>query len=144
MPVEKLSKSDLDALSEIEQATYPDPWGRDMLSCAWTEPHCSGIKFTVSGEMCGYLITRTLPPELEILNIAVSQKFRRQGIARDMMTWVMAEGKQRGCTDVFLEVRPSNIAAIKLYEFFGFSAIHTRKKYYRDKEDAWVMGAKLA
>lgn len=114
-----------------------------MLACAWTQPHCGGIKFTSNGETCGYLITRTLPPEMEILNIAVSSKFRRQGIAHAMMTWVLEVGKRRGCTDVYLEVRVSNAAAIKLYESFGFSVIHTRKKYYSDKEDALVMGAKL-
>lgn len=143
MPVEVLSKSDLETLVTIEQATYPDPWGRDMLSCAWTQPSCGGIKFTSNGETCGYLMTLTVPPEMEVLNIAVSQKFRRQGIAREMMAWVLEEGKRRGCTDVFLEVRVSNVAAIKLYESFGFSAIRTRKKYYRDKEDALVMGAKF-
>lgn len=114
-----------------------------MLACAWSKPHCDGVKFTLNGEVCGYLMTLTLPPEMEILNITVSQKFRRQGIARDMMTWVLEEGIRRGCTDAFLEVRVSNVAAIKLYESFGFSVIHTRKKYYRDKEDALVMGAKL-
>lgn len=114
-----------------------------MLACAWTKPHCSGIKLTRDGETCGYLMTLSVPPEMEILNIAVSPKFRRQGIARAMMAWVLEDGRRQGCTEVFLDVRVSNLAAIKLYEFFGFSAIRTRKRYYRNGEDAMVMMAKL-
>lgn len=144
MPVEALSKSDLETLASIEKASYPDPWSRDMLACAWSKPHCGGIKWTSNGELCGYLITMTVPPGIEILNIAVAPKFRRHGIARKMMTWVVEEGRRQGCSDIFLEVRFSNNAAIKLYESFGFSAINTRKRYYRDGEDALVMGVKLA
>lgn len=143
MPVERLSLSDIDAIEAIEQASYPDPWSRDMLSCAWTDPHHGGIKWVSNGRLCGYLITLTVPPETEILNIAVSPHDRRQGIARKMMAWALDEGRRQGCTEAFLEVRVSNGAAIKLYECFGFSAIRIRRKYYRDGEDALVMRAKL-
>lgn len=143
MPVEKLSPSDLETLVTIEQASYPDPWSRDMLACAWTEPNYKGVKYVSGGEICGYLITLTLPPEMEILNIAVSPKFRRHGIAREMMDWVLDDGKRQGCSKAFLEVRISNAAAIKLYESFGFSVMSTRKNYYRDGEDCFVMGTNL-
>ncbi len=143
MQVNPLSPSDLEALVAIENASYPDPWSREMLACAWTKPHCGGIKYLSNGEMAGYLITLTVPPVIEILNIAVPVKFRRHGIARQMMTWVLDDGKRQGCTEAFLEVRASNAAAIALYESFGFSAIRTRKTYYRDGEDAFVMRATL-
>ncbi len=143
MPVEPLSKSDLDAIFLIEQASYPDPWDREMLSSAWTQPYYGGIKFVSDGEICGYLIALTVPPEVEILNISVAPNFRRQGIARKMMTRTLEDGRRQGCVQVYLEVRASNTPAIKLYESLGFTVIYTRQKYYRDGEEGLVMRARL-
>lgn len=143
MPVEPLSPSDLPAIMAIENRSFVTPWTEEMYRGVFSDSYLNGIKWVENDEIRGYFVYGLLLPTLEIMNVVVSPDHRREGIGRKMMTWVLAEGKQRGCTEAFLEVRVSNAAAIKLYESFGFSVIHTRKKYYRDGEDGLVMGMNL-
>ena len=85
----------------------------------------------------GFIVSRALSEdEREILNLAVSPDFRRQGIARALCETIM-DGFRGG---VYLEVRESNHAARKLYESLGFEAVGSRQKYYNSPpEDAIVM-----
>jgi ribosomal-protein-alanine N-acetyltransferase len=144
MPVEPLSPSDLPAIMAIENRSFATPWTEEMYRGVLSDSYLNGIKWVVDGEIRGYFVYGLLVPTLEIMNVVVSPDHRREGIGRHMMSWVLDEGKRRGCTEAFLEVRVSNAAAIKLYESFSFSVIHTRPKYYRDGEDGLVMGLKLS
>ncbi|MCW5965834.1 MAG: GNAT family N-acetyltransferase [Bryobacterales bacterium] len=91
----------------------------------------------VSNGIAGFAIARTVAPgEFELLNLAVTLKFRRRGVAEELIRqlFLFSPG------DWFLEVRETNSSAIQLYEKIGFSRIGTRASYYADsKEDAIVM-----
>ena len=74
----------------------------------------------------------------EIGTIAVDPEYRRQGIATLLFIKLLVAIKERGATFMVLEVRPSNTAAINLYEGFGFEIVEREKNFYGD-EDAWIM-----
>ena len=78
--------------------------------------------------------------QAEVMHIAVEPEFRGQGIGTILFGELINAVKNRGATSITLEVRPSNTAAIKLYENFGLRSVGRRKNYYRDNdEDALIM-----
>ena len=83
-------------------------------------------------EIAGFLIYSD-NFEVEILRICISIKYRRRGIAKNLLQ-LLPKNQQ-----ILLEVRQNNISAIKLYQQFGFQQIAIRKKYYQNNENAIVM-----
>lgn len=82
---------------------------------------------------------RLISGELQILDIAVRPEHRRQGHGQRLLEALLQTAKQRGCSIAMLEVSKHNIAAIQLYERFGFKAVHERKAYYSDGSDALLL-----
>ena len=92
----------------------------------------------------GYTIVLLTPPESELANLAVSRLMQHQGLGRRLLSEVVGVARERGCKEMFLEVRASNAAAIALYSAEGFAAVGRRVRYYaRPIEDAIVMRAAL-
>lgn len=91
-----------------------------------------------------FVVVRVLPPEAEIWDIAVSPAFRRFGLGGRLLEAAASEMGRRGVERVFLEVRPSNVAAVRFYERHGFTRSGTRRDYYSHPcEDAWVMSGSV-
>jgi ribosomal-protein-alanine N-acetyltransferase len=138
----KLKLRDLNAIEEIERASYPTPWSRSMFAGELAKPAsiCLGAVDSERDELVGYLIISRYVDAWHVMNIAVAPEHRRHGIARGLMERlfeVTAPDAQRGYT---LEVRVSNEAAIRLYEALGFRARGIRRGYYTDnREDALIM-----
>jgi ribosomal-protein-alanine N-acetyltransferase len=92
------------------------------------------------GELVGYAFVSRYVDAWHVMNIAVRPEFRRRGIARTLLERlfeVTAADPRRGYT---LEVRVSNVEAIRLYERLGFEARGIRRGYYTDnREDALIM-----
>jgi len=78
-----------------------------------------------------------------LVSIAVSEEYRRQGIATALLKKSMAEVRLKNVTKYVLEVRVSNYNAINLYEAFNFDTANIKKKYYRDGENAYYMVKKV-
>lgn len=96
-----------------------------------------GIK---KNSVIGYSLTRLMQPEAEILNIAIDDIFRKQGIGTSLLDKTIAELHIRNFELVWLEVRASNTAAKSIYVRRGFSLVGTRKSYYSNPvEDAELM-----
>ena len=87
----------------------------------------------------GVLQWRNLGEELEILELAVSTKHRRQGHASFMLENFLREAAHTGERQIYLEVRESNLPAIGLYTKFGFSRAGRRPNYYRDPTEAALL-----
>jgi len=88
------------------------------------------------GRVAGFIVVRVISPdETEILNVAVAPEFRRQGIAGRLVQYVL----ETHPGNVYLEVRQSNLAALKLYESRGFHQISRREKYYSDPAEAAIV-----
>jgi ribosomal-protein-alanine N-acetyltransferase len=139
----RLAPRDLDAIDEIERASYPTPWSRSMFAGELSKPSsiCLGA-FDVDGggALVGYAIVSRYVDAWHVMNIAVAPAWRRRGIAvalLDRLFEATVSDSRRGYT---LEVRVSNEAAILLYERMGFHRRGIRRGYYTDnREDALIM-----
>ena len=86
--------------------------------------------------VAGFLVSRTLVEgETELLNLAVTPEFRRQGVARKLVKSLLAESPGV----VYLEVRESNRAARKFYDHMGFQEVSSRPGYYQDPPEAAIV-----
>ena len=93
----------------------------------------------LNGEVIAVLQWRHLGEEAEILDVAVPTRHRRKGYARFLLKNFLALAQKRGTSEIFLEVRESNVAALALYREFGFEATGRRPNYYRDPMEAALL-----
>ena len=135
--------TDLKAIEVIEKSSFSDPWNVKMLSDAFLSNGFIGLTCEENGEILGYAFGKTVLNEGEIELIAVEKKHRKKGIGGALLNEFLAAVKERGVTDVFLEVRRSNAKAQSLYEKAGFTYIAVREKYYGGVEDALIMKKRL-
>lgn len=91
----------------------------------------------------GYAFLSVGAGEAHLLNLAVAPEFQNRGVGRALLAYVLQKGEQMGLERMFLEVRPSNHAAINLYDEAGFNEIGRRPGYYPapngTREEAIVM-----
>ena len=143
--IRPMGKADIDAVMAIELSVYTYPWtNRIMADCMRVGYHCSIGE--VDGVLASYCIMSTGAGEAHILNLCVAEEFQRRGLGQLLLTNMLDEAKKEGIKDIFLEVRPSNHAAIILYERLGFNQMGTRKDYYPAKngrEDAVILAKNL-
>jgi ribosomal-protein-alanine N-acetyltransferase len=137
----RIQVHDLDAVDDIERASYPTPWSRSMFAAELQKPGSLSLgAYRESGELVGYLIVSRYVDAWHVMNIAVAPEYRRRGIGKELLEWlfgVTGGDPRRGYT---LEVRVSNADAIRLYERLGFEARGIRRGYYTDnREDALIM-----
>lgn len=98
----------------------------------------------VVSEIEGFLVARRIADDIEILNLAVRSDARRRGVGSELLRESFGWGKSFGAPTVVLEVRESNLAALRFYEHHGFKAVGRRKQYYiAPIEDALVLKTKL-
>lgn len=135
-----MSQNDLDAVNAIEMQAFQDPWSKqDFINELESNPYsCIYVK-EINGEVVAYVDLWIAFENAEIANIAVKKEFLHQGIASELMQYCLQKIQQSKCENFTLEVRVSNMNAIKLYEKFGFQTVSKRKKYYADGEDAYLM-----
>ncbi|HXX43524.1 MAG TPA: GNAT family N-acetyltransferase [Candidatus Acidoferrales bacterium] len=96
------------------------------------------------GVVRGFLVARRIGGDLEILNFAVHPDSRRRGVGAGLLQQSFAWGKTFGAEKSLLEVRASNLGALRFYEKHGFEVIGRRKQYYvAPVEDALVLSAPL-
>lgn len=89
---------------------------------------------------CGFLVAQSNGPEWELENVAVRPEFRRRGLGRELLSALLAAARLQAAERIFLEVRESNDAAIRLYQANGFQLLSRRHAYYLNPpEDALIM-----
>jgi ribosomal-protein-alanine N-acetyltransferase len=138
----KLKLRDLNAIEEIERAAYPTPWSRSMFAGELAKPSsiCLGAIDSDENALIAYLIISRYVDAWHVMNIAVADRYRRRGIASQLMERLFEITARDGRRGYTLEVRVSNEAAIRLYEGLGFRARGVRRGYYTDnREDALIM-----
>ena len=141
-----MSQDDLDAVIAIEQTAYSHPWTRGnfrdslnplfMAQCLWLD-----------GELLGYFLAMHGVEEMHLLNITVAPDRQGQGWAHMMLDALSLMSRHAGAQWLWLEVRQSNLRALKVYERYGFKQVSIRKDYYPagrlQREHAVVMSLKL-
>jgi len=137
----KMAAGDLEEVIEIERAVYSHPWTRgnfiDSLNAGY---HCRTHRF--GSELVGYSILMVAVGEAHLLNLSVSGSRHRQGLGTALLRETLRIARENGARHLFLEVRPSNLAGIALYEKSGFRRIAERHGYYPahvGREDALVL-----
>jgi ribosomal-protein-alanine N-acetyltransferase len=137
-----VSLSEIDAVLAIEEASFTNPWTREMYLA---ELQNTGVSFfylarDLERRTIGFCSVWRVLDELHINNLAVLPAYRRAGIGAALLTHVLDAGARMGARRATLEVRRSNEAARQLYERFGFSVVGVRHGYYSNPvEDALVL-----
>ena len=136
----KMNFDDIKSVAEIEFKTFSLPW---RLEDFWHEvinQDSESIVGELDGKVIAYACAWLSFNEADVANIAVEENFRGCGIGKKLFAELLNRVKLRGVKAVTLEVRVSNIAAIKLYESFGMRGVGVRKNYYcNPEEDALIM-----
>lgn len=127
-------KEDIADIAKIEKACFAEAWSEQMLEDSFLHG-CRFIVCEANNKIVGY---GGLYNTGDITNIAVLSEYRGQGLGNEIVCGLLDLAKEENLQTLFLEVRVSNVVAIKLYEKFGFKQIDTRKKYYKDGEDALI------
>ena len=141
LTIRDMQRGDLAAVCAIEQASYPYPWSRGIFSdCLRVGYRCHVI--TDEHSVLGYAIVSLALDEAHLLNLCIDPERRRHGLAATLLEHLLAEVGIAGKDRLFLEVRPSNRGARRLYQQYGFRAIGRRPGYYPTpdgREDALVL-----
>lgn len=141
--LEAMQADDLSAVLEIENAVYPHPWSRANFLDSLHGGHEAWVLRDDNGVLLGYFLIMLVVDEAHLLNISVRGDLHGRGIGRLLLDKVAQMAREKGMASILLEVRPSNVRAIMLYERFGFVQIGRRKAYYpaadNAREDAVVM-----
>lgn len=139
--ITEMRQSHLDQMAELEKICFSLPWSRDMLADELSNKHAKYyVAVTEDGRVAGYIGMHVVLDEGYITNVATAPEFRRQGIAKALITKVLEYCRSKGMIYITLEVRESNAGAIALYESFGFRKIGKRADYYQKPlEDALIM-----
>lgn len=135
-------RADLPMVMAVERLSFASPWTERMFSEELANDWSS---FWVAEEtdpprVSGFMVFWRAYDEIHLLNIAVAPERRRHGVARAMMDGMLGQARAHAASHVLLEVRPSNLAALRLYQGLGFRPVSVRPRYYADNgEDAIVM-----
>lgn len=140
-----MQQHDIDRVYAIEISAHRAPWSRDILSdCVLVGYDCRVIELESSAEkqIVGYIICRNSFNVCHILNLCVAVSEQGKGYGKLLLQAVLDSLVKSGLDEVLLEVRPSNVAALKLYEKFGFKKERVKRGYYKDEhgsEDAILL-----
>lgn len=139
-----MEERDLNSVLKIERLSFPNPWRLTTfigelynypISVAYVIDHI------LNKNVVGYIILWFLQEQVQISNFAIHPDYRKAGLGQTVLNHVLNKVKHQGAREIFLEVRPSNQAAIALYKKLGFEVLGREENYYRSpEEDALIMG----
>ena len=139
MHIRPWEEKDIDAIAEMEERCFSDPWKKSDLANVVKYPFYQSFLAEEGGQVCGYGCLIVLFEDAELANIAVSPDVRGKGVGKALMESMHEKAKALGAERMLLEVRVSNASAIGLYEKYGYHRYGIREKYYADGEDAYLM-----
>src|SRR4051812_48666241 len=130
--------SDILAVMEIDRQSLPTPWSEFVWREELSSPFSLYLVLEEEGTLSGHIGLKLIFGEAHIMTLAVHPERRRRGFARTLIKAALAAPVSAGVKRVYLEVRPSNLAARALYCSLGFGETGVRPSYYGD-EDALLM-----
>jgi ribosomal-protein-alanine N-acetyltransferase len=141
-----MHKDDVPAILKIEAQNYDFPWSEGVFDDCFTAINYSCWVCEDADTIIGYAILSVGAGEAHVINLSVSPAVQGQGIGQKMMDHLIKIAKKKAET-LFLEVRPSNTQAMKLYERLGFNEVGVRKDYYPaqngNRENAVILALEL-
>lgn len=140
-----MTEDDIDDIMRIEPHIYSHPWTRGNFVDSLISGYSSWVLLDQT-RIIGYSLMMMVLDEAHLLNLSIAQAYQKRGLGRLLLEHMISIAKHHGATNMFLEVRPSNISAIALYENIGFNEMAVRRAYYpaqNGREDAVLMGLAL-
>lgn len=138
--------TDIGPIAAIEQQAYPYPWPEGVLRDCLVAGHLGWVAAGQGGALAAYAIVQPVIDEAHLLNLCTAPDWQGQGVGRGMLRAVMAACRELGMARMLLEVRASNLPALRLYRGEGFAQDGVRKGYYPasgGREDAILMSRPL-
>ena len=131
-------------VAEMERQCFSDPWSEKSVASELNNPLSLWLIAEVDGVVAGYVGSQTVLDSADMMNLAVSQSFRRQGIGERLVNCLVEALKEKGVKTLLLEVRVSNEPAKELYQKLGFEIVGKRPRYYeKPREDALILRKEL-
>lgn len=143
--IRSMLPSDLRAVADVERSAYDYPWSRGIFRDCLLAGY-SSLVLELDGNVAGYAIMSVAGGEAHILNICVHPDVQRIGYGRRLLHALLVKAEEAEAQRIFLEVRPSNPAALHLYQSVGFEKVGIRPAYYQavnGREDAVVLALRL-
>lgn len=135
-----MDKTHIEAVAALEQRCFSAPWSAQSIAAETDNPLSRFLVAVAGSSVAGYIGAQEIAEECYITNLAVAPEYRRKGIARALLTAAEKGARERGCSFITLEVRPSNAPAIALYSQNGFTVAGERRGFYtKPDEDALIM-----
>jgi len=144
--VRPINDRDLDAIMAIEMEVYRFPWTKQIFyDCIRVGYCCRLVEY--NNQVIAYAIMSMAAGEAHLLNLCVCISKQGEGIGQFLLTAMIENAQNRSTDMIFLEVRPSNISAISLYEKNNFNEVGRRKNYYpagNGREDAIIFALDIS
>lgn len=140
-----MASEDLGAVLAIEQRAYPSPWSEGIFRDCLRVGYDAWV-IEEGGTLVGYGLLSVAAGEAHLLNLCIDPERQGCGLGRRLLELLLRRAATRAARTVFLEVRPSNLRALRLYSAAGFDEIGHRKDYYPDgagREDAVLLALVL-
>ncbi len=137
--IREWTANDIPAAAMIERTCLGEPWSLDTLKQWRSAAHFFAYVLEADGVIAGYVCGTALFEDAELLRVAVLPPYRGKGFGKLLTERFLEGAAARGAERAFLEVRPSNQAALALYQKQGFQKNRLRKRYYADGEDGLEM-----
>ncbi len=141
-----MGRDDVERVASIEAEAYEFGWSAGIFRDCLRAGHACWV-LEREGDILGYGVLSTGAGEAHVLNVCVAPAHQRQGHGRRLLRRLLDTARWYGAERVFLEVRPSNTGAQKLYESVGFNEIGRRPDYYparKGREEAVVMALEMS
>ena len=144
MTIRSMLPADVPQIAALERLCFSDPWSEGSVAGELENELSLWLVAETDGRIQGYIGSQSVPPDCDILNLAVAPDARRQGLGRQLLQALLDALHRHGIERVFLEVRPTNVPARALYAALGFEEIGRRKEsYVNPVEDALILRKEL-
>ena len=144
MRIVKMQPEHVAAVAEMERQCFSDPWSEKSVASELDNPLSLWLIAEADGVVAGYVGSQTVLDSADMMNLAVSQDFRRQGIGEQLVNSLTEALAEKGVKTLLLEARISNEPAKQLYQKLGFEIVGKRPRYYeKPREDALILRKEL-
>ena len=143
--IREMTAEDVAVVVKIEKELFSDPWPESLFFEDLRSGNSHPLVVQHDNVIIGFAVLWVAVDEGHLTNIAVTKNYQRKSVARTLISYILRLAAGMKLTQIVLEVRPSNLPAISLYESFGFEPLAIRKRYYQHPvEDGMIMRKILA
>ena len=139
-----MNESHVPQIAALERECFSDPWSERSIASELANEYSLWLVDEQDGTVAGYVGSQSVPPEADVMNLAVAPESRKLGLGKALMQELMHRLRENGIESLTLEVRESNFPALALYTKLGFVQVGKRPRYYvNPTEDALILRKEL-